>query len=282
MVSIINSLPGSLEGSLKVKDSREILFSVGGNVNFLDEVRLNGIYYDIDVFLPELWKKSKGLKRFGIEARFAQGRLDVGKDTIANNATWIYRVNDTLGVRQSYQVVSSEESDYLNLSLNPTYALGQDKNLYLVAFFEYFRRTNKRSFATGILSQDSISIGSETIPTSPRTNSTSNSEEIFHLFNYGLGFKLYHKVGKSVILNIRPVIGLGAFSGNRDFFYHTRFEVIEVDKGFKFGGEIRGFVGTPNGERPSQGMLDLYDPFVNIYIAKTFGFNALGKFLLGD
>ena len=57
VLSKLDSIQKELD-SLKVKDSREILFSVGGNVNFLDEVRLNGIYYDIDVFLPELWKKS--------------------------------------------------------------------------------------------------------------------------------------------------------------------------------------------------------------------------------
>lgn len=268
--------------SLKVKDSKEILFSVGGNVNFLDEARLNGLYYDIDVFLPELWKKTNALKRFGIEARFAQGRLDIGKDTLATNIMRTFRVNDTVGVRQSYQVISTEESNYLNLSLNPTYALGKDDNLFLVAFFEYFRRTNNREFATAVQDQDTVSVGSESLSMTPRTNSTSTSEEVFDLFNYGIGFKLYHKIGKNLILNIRPVIGVGTFAGNRDFFYHTRFEVIEANKGFKFGGEIRGLVGTPDDERPSQGMTDLYNPFVNIYIAKTFGFNALGKFLLGD
>ena len=271
--------------SLKEDDSDDLQFSVGGNVNFLEETRLNGLYYDISLFLPKIFKEDTSFwKKWGLEGRLAQGRLDISNDTTSGNLVRRYRVNDTTGVHQTYRIATKEQANYLNLSLNPTYPLGAEKNVFLVLFFEYFRRTNISETSTIIQNEDTIAVSStEMLSSTPRFNETNRIEQRFDLFNFAIGLKLYQKIGKNLILNIRPVIGVGTVQNNREFFYHTRFEVAQVKKGFKFGGEIRGLTGDPKQEeRATRSLQDFYSPFVNIYVAKTFGFNALGKFLLGN
>lgn len=269
--------------SLDIKETRELQFAVGGNVNFLDDAKLNGLYYDISVFLPKPWTKSGALSRWGIEARFAQGRLDIDSDTLSTTLSRTFRLNDSLGVAQMHNRATKQESNYLNISLNPTYSLGSDENLYLVFFFEYFRKSNTREFSTFILDSDTVSVAlTDPLSFTPLEDQTNEIEETFHLFNWGIGLKLFHKIGNNVIINIRPVMGIGNVQGNTNIFYHTRFEAIESKKGFKFGGEIRGYIGSPKQDRASAALRAIYNPFVNVYIAKIFGLNTLGKLLLGD
>ncbi len=246
-----------------------VQFSIGGNLNFIEDKLLDGLYYDIYASQPAKWGK------FGIDARLNQGRLVNQNDT--SNVLTIYQAirNDTLNLlEQRFRSAESEQQSYLSLSIDPTYELCD--GLFAVAHFEYFRQTIDSRLGFIVESQDTIPFSSDLRVSSPNTSLTPrNIRRINHYFNYSIGIKLQFKI-ENVTVNIKPTLGVGQLTGSpvTSAFYFTRFEAIENKLGFKIGGEIRGYIG-------GESTVPLSKPLVNIYAAKTFSLSKLGETLFG-
>ncbi|MEQ9425650.1 MAG: hypothetical protein RJQ09_14590 [Cyclobacteriaceae bacterium] len=253
-----------------VNNSSSIVeFSVGGNLNLIEEGFINGLYYDINAFIPDQWN------RFGIEGRLAQGRLVVQNDTSNLVTTFSEISSDTTQLlRQDFRFLDSEKQSYLNISMNPTYKFTE--GLFGVLFIDYFQQRIESTGEFIVESSDTIPF-SQNVRISRINLDRRKSDQTNHFFNYALGLKIFIEASDNVTLNIKPTLGASnlASSGDPSIFYYTNFEVEEREFGFKIGGEIRGYIGKNNPTR-------FNEPLVNIYAAKIFGFSKLKDRLFNE
>ncbi|MDX2302192.1 MAG: hypothetical protein NW226_05295 [Microscillaceae bacterium] len=145
----------------KKKKSNEILFSVGGNLDFLETVKISGLYYDINFFLPQAFPAKQ--KVFGLEARLNQGRF-ISRDTttLTREQTREFYLNDLKDdsvsqVTQRYIYDREDKVNYLTLSLSPTFRLGSESSSsYLVIHSEVLRKTTTTNISYNNFVADTI------------------------------------------------------------------------------------------------------------------------------
>lgn len=259
----------------------EVLYSFGGNLNFIEKPQITGLYYDVNFFLNPIVNGSK----FGLEARINQGKFITERDSSGNQLTNYFSLadpeqNDTVNVIiQNFSRVSNNLPSHISLSLTPTYSLGKDSPLFLAAHFEYIRRGNNYDYDTKVTSEIDTVFASKDISAirlSPykieergiRANIKS------HDFNYATGIKFFREF-QGVIVNIKTMLGYGNRDRSKGVFYLSNFEVIEKNLGFKMGGELRGIFSL----KKTPLYATDFEPYVAFYLAKTFKFSKLKEVL---
>ena len=296
--STLDSLNSKLDSLLRLhkeaKDDsdKRILFAIGGNLNFLENPKIEGLYYDVSSFFmlgtAEEKKKPKEnlanndfFHRLGIDFRFAQGRFVTSEDSVVieNSQTILGELmGDSIqALTQSYSFKSHETLSYLVLSAAPVFRLSKNPRnpFYFVLHTEFTRRSTIRNISREIISQDTLLVMRNVednfrpfpVTTSQRTVKTIEYNQILApgiYFNYNL---------KNVNIRVKAVAGPSTISNaalairgelDRKTFYLFHFDALYTGSGsFKIGGEIRGFTKEV--------------PSATVYIAKTFSFKTLSS-----
>ncbi|MEO1514650.1 MAG: hypothetical protein AAFV95_06545 [Bacteroidota bacterium] len=275
----LDSLQMTLDTMKKDKPDKQILFSVGGNLNFLSSPKIDGAYYDVSTFFPSLSKDTtSGWRHFGFAGRLAQGRFVSGQDSfsLTNQITLIDPLPGMPGlvrvVDQDYNVNITEILSYLSFSATPTVRiLGKKSPLHFAFHFEYLRRNTISTQETIVTRNDTLDVSESSMISSRRTPARTvktSRETVNHnlLFAPGLKFHLEHK---KIHFDVDTYLGRGVDILERGdsswkSFYLTHFTAHYTGNGsFKIGGEVRSFFGEA--------------PQTTLYIAKTFSFETLAS-----
>lgn len=290
----------SLEAKLDSTAPKIIVASIGGNLDFLEKVKVNGIYFDIDFFLPKLINKSgnKFLENFGLAGRVNQGRIISKPDTIGDITRPYFQdvTNDSITkISVTYRSTNITSASYLSGQLVPTYRIagsnekpkGNKSNsaLYLAYNCEFFRYESSYKYNQEIITSDTlrmqISNPSDTNNIIPFTPRSFSNKSLAYSFNNGIGF-IYQYNSKFVSLNVKTIFGIGHVGATdyskRGLFYNCRVEAIENVLGFKVGFEIRGV------DIKAESIKDqspIPTPNVSFYFAKTFNLSNLKTLVMG-
>lgn len=274
----------SEDNSHKVKN--EVLFSVGGNLNFTEKVRITGLYYDVNVFCDPLFNSKSGkASRWGVDARLSQGKFVFQPDTSELRERYYSTEDQTLDsitvLTQKFSYIRNETPTYLAVSLTPTFRLSSqlDFPLYIAGHFEYVQRKNRLDLENIVSSESEGKFSTKSLPgqivpvkvTPGKNTVVSRSDN----FNYAIGLKFF-KEFEDAVVNIKPLIGYGSNGESNGLFYFTHFEVIERKMGFKIGGELRG-IFTFKTISPSR--KQDFEPYIALYFAKTFRFSKIKEVL---
>lgn len=259
-----------------LKKDKQFILSVGGNLNFLENPQISGLYYDMSTNFASIAKDtSSSWNRFGLGARLAQGRFVAGKDsfTIDNTQTRIDSL-DNGNIRvldQDFTSKREEIRSYLSISATPTYRLFKEEGspLQLALHLEFLRRNTTTKTEQIVNRQDTLTTAFDpdaVYRRLPVKNDIRSREIIDYnlLFIPGLQFYINHK---NIDFSIKSLIGPGVIiqsnsSSEWKWNYMTHFVVHFKGSGsFKVGGEIRSFFGEV--------------PRTTVYIAKTFSLQTL-------
>lgn len=288
----------------------EILLSLGFNFDFLDGIKANDLYADINVDLPFIFNpkvgktKSDGfIKNLGIEFGLYQMRTLSSIDTSSeqfqiidavrqdsNAFTFNYITIPTKGIRET-----SREN--IGLFFQPKYSLkllnlGQQNyaNLSILGHIEW-----TRSIVNIKLSREFSPDTTDAIPDSwgsPPYELTrtlppllENTKFVEYNSNYGVGWELFVSK-KSGSIHLKQVLGLNNYRvlrglGNttqeflsyKNLFYLVQAEVMENNiLGIKLGAEVRGYW-----RKNPQVSIERNTPFFTVYLAKQFSFDKIAE-----
>ncbi len=285
-----------LEKKIDSEAPKTIVASIGGNLDFLEKVKVNGVYFDIDFFIPELIGKSKQgfFKRIGLSGRLNQGRV-ISVDTLGTfNARYFSETgSDTLTqITSKIRNSSNNAASYFSCQFLPTIRLAGDQDsdskLYFAYYTDLYRYQSKFSRNQEVISSDSISILKPS-DFNPLTDTVSYKPVIYNIsntaynWNNGIGFH-YRYDTKYVSLYVTAIAGIGnVVSGNfqkNGFFYYSRVEAFENQLGFKVGVEIRSVVSI--GKDPSIFYNSpIPSPNISFYFAKTLNFSNIKSLIAG-
>lgn len=263
--------------------SNRVFFSFGTNLDFVGEDQTPGLYYDLSTFIPKLPFSDES--RWGLETRLAQGKY-MNADSLGRGRAYFRPTGsantDTVSVfRQDFRIIKEEDVSYLYLSLTPTLRLGSNSFFYLVGHFEFVRKATQFNQRFRVDDQQTLLFSEENSDQIPRTTSvdiqdrSTASKRVDFNFNYGVGCKIFLDLD-GVMLNIKPILGIGGMGENTGAFYHTHFEVMEKKFGFKVGGELRGII---SGSAPIKEIRSNTEPNIALYVSKTFNLAKIRSLL---
>lgn len=282
----LNFLVSKIDTTKKVDQSKEniqiVTLGLGGNLIFEgNKAKISGLHFDVNGFIPNLTSSQNDAAKFGVYARYSQGKILGGSDTIGT-LTRYYKIDSENVLSQKFKQANNLENYYIAMNLSPTLQVIDD--FYFILHFEYYRLQKSRETRHILLNQDTVDYSPEYhISRTLIDEEKTKISQTHHLFNYGIGLLLNKNVG-DLKIHLKAVVGFGQTSYEQlyqslGFFYNTHFEVTETKVGLKFGGEIRGLAFNNNRSNINSPM---FTPFTNIYIAKTLSFSKLGEAIFGD
>lgn len=275
----------SLNQQLKVKDG-PFKLSIGASFDFLSGTSKTDLYYDLNFFIPEIWKNdsNKFWKNVGLDFSFYQTRLfgDSIFLSLEQEPKKFGTLNSDTLLAEKYTLSRERKTTLENMGifLSPTYKIRP--NLYALLHFEgiiqgetvYFNDT-----FTEIDSTLKIALIDYKDPTNPlrkiqQGEKISVRKNDFRGF-LGIGFLLDFTV-TDVNFRLKPVFG---YMKNKPWirnpreenvegkFYDISIQIIEKNTGIKLGGEVRNLFDTDD------------NPNYSIFLSKNFSLSKLGEFI---
>lgn len=275
----------SLNEQLKVKDS-PFKLSIGASFDFLSGQSKTDLYYDINFFVPEIWKgdPSKFWNNLGLDFSFYQTRL-FGDSTFLNleqDPKSFGMLNPDTILAEKYTLSRERKTTLENIGIfvSPTYKLRP--NLYAMFHFEgiiqgetvYLNDTYTDVDSTLKIAKLDYKEPTSALRKIKPGEKKSERKNDFRGF-LGLGFMLDFTLS-DVNFRLKPVVGYmknkpwikNPREGNVEgMFYDLSIQIIEKNTGIKLGGEVRNLFKT--------------DDFPNytIFLSKQFSLNKLGEFI---
>lgn len=250
---------------------RAFRVGLGATFDFLSGLSATDLYYDLTIFLPDIWNGT-----VGIDAGMYSGRTAAIRDTImgAPRLFFLRRpAGDSLTkIEQSIDRRNDLTFDKLGLYLAPTLLL--TKNLHLVMHAEVIRQETIRESSITVLAADTTAIPNDTslaitFPPDFRVPLDVVVTRRFTDFGSFFGTGIIVSVTKGDILfRAKPLIGIERTGDNYIASYVIQFRVVDFDNGFKIGGDVRGGL---NGRRTN----------LLVYLAKDVSFKRLADFIIG-
>jgi hypothetical protein len=290
LTSKVDSLLTIINGDARPK-SVLVLGAIGGNLDLVNNLKVNGFYFDVDFGIPSLHKNSKSrFKDVGVFGRISQGRDLSDIDTLGFDRISYYdpsslnEQNPLRLITEDIRISKKVTSTYLAAQLTPSFRIfgsPRKSSLYAIYHAEFYRYEITSEFSHTVLYSDTTDQLNTWVDGyfPPRQNYYVN-KQVFYSFNNALGL-LYSFRSKFVSIVIRATFGVTELWGYKDpgFYYNIRAEVFENKVGFKIGFETRGmdlFVISPyTNERES-----VVNPNFSLFFAKTINFSNL-KSLIG-
>jgi len=221
----------------------DVRLSLGRNFDFVNGLRADDVYADIDAFFPNAFGDSS---RIGIEAGFIQSLSFTKDSTLTKLPQWVngtLQGTDTV-VAAVPSLITSVKS--INLILFADITVRVCPSLFLVGHADV-----RRKDVTFELTRRSIP-GDSSWP-SIETKTAYDA-------SYGVG-ALFHKQSGDYLVRIKPILGFGLFDDKPGFAYIVQYLLAEVNHDLRFGGEIRGRSFT--------------ELEISIYLAKGFSLQDL-------
>jgi len=273
----------SLNDHLNTKQS-PIKFSVGASFDFLSARSKTDLYYDINLIMPEIWQSdpNKYWRNIGLDFSFYQTRLfgdSTVKDLEQAPKAFAALNLDTL-LAEKYTLVRQEKTTFENIGLflSPTYKLRP--NLFGILHSEGIIQSTTLYLEDGFTNIDStLKIAykdyKEPENTERKIRPGEKKPERQKNFRYFLGLGIMLDLPLSgVNFRLKTIAGymkskpwLGNSSGLKDegFFYNVNIQIIEMNAGFKLGGEVRYRFNE--------------FPYYSIFISKQFSLSKFGEFI---
>jgi hypothetical protein len=295
-IAAIQNEVDSLKDLLNPKTS---LFkvSVGARFDFLNPINETDLYYDINGFIPSIWKDHQSiLKNIGFFATLNQTKLESDSGIITRthyflneeNLISVINSDSVTIVKNSYvRNFLNDNVEQFSLNIFPTYKLVD--YLYSFIHIEGIYGKTRQTFSDLLIGTDTSQIHIDNYH-DPRMsknyfpynskNYTISSVSVF----WGLGL-FFNYDNDNLILRIKASSGINYNNSNyrtyygdriryqsKAMFYYLNFNLIEKNTGIKLGGEIRGnfklrqytFIANSN---------------YTLYLSKEFSLNKLAEFI---
>lgn len=302
VIQRINTIEAYVKENLANDKPDGVMLSIGGEFDFLEKVSVNGLYFDINYYVPKVSEKLSCLK---LEGRASQGALSKGIFFEAQDSGLVATGTLPDGAYGEDSTRYLVERYRLNRTFSPKYAFMQfdalwsltdrqiDKDEFdkerepyrsvisaILPFTEYYVYALQTTTMPRLLTRDTLLLPSDsTITTIPYRFFNDGVEESdtrrTHAINLGVGAHYRYSSPRTLIL-MRAVVGRSWVARQSAIpFYMVNFEYTSVKQGIKFGAEVRGSFG----KSLSLGTMTISEPTAHFYIAKTFGGGAIAKFI---
>lgn len=248
-----------------------VRWAVGANFDFLDGLKPNHLYTNLNIFLPNLMLGKKE-KRFGLYLSMSRNRY-ANRDSL-NNITPSYyaptaQFDSTWHIQETYKQKVEITTNTLSIIFQPTFKMPEKNESF--DWYGHFhcgglQVNEQETYTYELLSVDTLGKGTMSAST---TSLASVIKKPSYDTYFGPGLTLISRY-KTIEISLMGTYGRGFDRSHiRDevqkrSFYLVQFNVTEFKSKFTLGAELRSF--TPADY-----------PLISIHLSKIFDIQKVGE-----